>query len=122
MRPSPPRTTWPADDDIAADKATKSPNIHIRPRSRHDIVSRTRLSRDRRPGISLALFGVNPRGKEEMVLHHLHQQPAEVQANCFQNPWSYSLRTWVIIRVHEAESRQPHSTTSDHLGKKHKIE
>lgn len=90
MRPSPPRATWPAEDDIAADKAIKSPNIRIRPRIRHDIVSPTRLARDRRPWISLALFGVNPRGKEEMVLHHLHQQPAEVQANCFQNPWSYS--------------------------------
>lgn len=38
MRPSPPRTTWPAEDDIAAAKAIRSPNI-IRPRSGDDNVS-----------------------------------------------------------------------------------
>lgn len=60
------------------------------------------------------------------MLHHLHPQPAEVQGNCFQNTWSYSLGTRVIIRVREAQSRQAqsrqaHSTTSNHLGKNQKI-
>lgn len=120
MRPSPPRTTWPAEDDIAADKAIRSPNI-IRPRSGDDNVSPPPLARGRRPAMCLATFGVNPRAMEDMVLHHLHPQPAEVQGNCFQNTWSYSLGTRVIIRVREAQSRQSHSTTSNHLGKNQKI-
>lgn len=55
------------------------------------------------------------------MLHHLHQQPAEVQGNCFQNTWSNSLGTRVILRVREVQSRQSHSTPSDYLGKNQKI-